>query len=111
MGRYEVGDQLSLTWYTFDADGNTQNCDATPTVTVTGPGVHEQAVTTTNPATGTYVSTYTPTEAGRFVFELAGVLDTVPEYGAQHKTVHDGHAEGLGGPFPHGLQSWESTVH
>lgn len=110
MGRYEVGDRLTLTWFTADADGNAQNCDATPTVTVTGPGVHEGSVTTTNPSTGTYTSTYDPTQAGRYVFEFSGLVDTIPEYASQHKVVHDGQLEGQGGPFPFGRQSWESAV-
>jgi hypothetical protein len=59
---------------------------------------------------GAYVSTFTPTTRGRHVIELDGVLDTLPEYGVQYVTVHDGAAEAAGGPFPNGVQSWESAV-
>jgi hypothetical protein len=86
-------------------DGNDQNCDAPPTVTCVG-----ATVTTSNPSAGVYASTFTPTVRGRHVVELAGVLDTLPEYGVQFVTVHDGAAEAAGGPFPNGNQSWESAV-
>ena len=105
-----IGDQVTVLWYTTDVDGNAQNCDSAPTVTVTGPDVTDGNVTTTNPATGTYASVYEPGSAGRYTFELDGVLDTLPEYGAQTVTVHDGLREGQGGPFPAGLQSWDDTL-
>jgi hypothetical protein len=100
-----MGQLVTLTFYTYDAAGNLQNCDAAPTVTC------DQAdVTTTNSATGTYTVTFEPTTRGRHVVELVGVLDTLPEYGVQYVTVHDGEQEAAGGPFPYGKQSWESAV-
>jgi len=105
MGRYLIGQQVAVEFFTYDAAGNLQNCDTTPTVTC------DQAdPTTVNSATGTYTVTFTPTVRGRHVVELTGVLATLPEYGVQYVTVHDGEAEAAGGPFPYGKQSWESAV-
>lgn len=105
MGRYLIGQLVTLDFFTYDAAGNLQNCDATPTVTC------DQATpTTTNPTTGRYTVTFEPTVRGRHVVELVGVLDTLPEYGVQYVTVHDGAAEAAGGPFPSGVQSWVSAI-
>ena len=109
MGRYLIGQELTATFYTYDTDGNLQNADTTPTFTVNHPG-GVATLTPTNPSTGKYVVTHEATVAGRHVFELDGLIDTVPEYGVQYVTVHDGLAEAQGGPFPHGLASWESAV-
>ena len=109
MSRYLIGQQLTATFYTYDAAGNLQNADTTPTFTVNYPGGVE-TLTPTNPSTGKYVVTHEATVAGRHVFELDGLIDTVPEYGVQYLTVHDGLAEAQGGPFPKGLASWESAV-
>ncbi len=108
MSRYLMGQEIVLLWYTQDLDGNDQNCDTTPTVTVYGAG--SGTATVTNPSTGVYTSTYLTTDSGRHVFEFAGLLDTDPQLSYQWCVVHDGEAEAGGGPFPHGNQSWESAV-
>ncbi len=105
MSRYLIGQQVELVFYTYDADGNLQNCDSTPTVTC-----DLADVTTVNTSTGIYTVTLEATVRGRHVVELTGVLDTLPEYGVQYVTVYDGEAEAGGGPFPYGKQSWESAV-
>lgn len=107
MSRYLIGQVVTVDFYTYDSAGNLQNCDATPTVLVNAGAVSN---TTTNPTTGRYTVTFEPVDNGRHVVELTGVLDTLPEYGVQYVTVHDGYAEASGGPFPDGLQSWESAV-
>lgn len=109
MSRYLIGQTVTQTFYTTDADGNAQNADTTPTFTLTAPD-GTSTLTPTNPSTGVYVVTYEPTVAGRHVVELDGLIDTVAEYGVQSVTVHDGLAEAQGGPFPDGLSSWESAV-
>ena len=109
MSRYLIGQLVTVEFYTVDADGNLQDCDTTPTVTVTVGGA-SVTPTVTNPTTGRYTVTFEPDTAGRHVIALDGVLDTLPEYGVQHVTVHDGEAEAAGGPFPFGKQSWESVV-
>ncbi len=105
MSRYLIGQLVTVDFFTYDAAGNLQNCDAPPTVTCA-----DATVTTTNPSAGRYTVTFEPTVRGRHVIELAGVLDTLPEYGVQYVTVHDGAAEAAGGPFPNGNQSWESAI-
>ena len=109
MSRYLIGQELTATFYTYDADGNLQNADSTPTFTVNYPGGVE-TLTPTNPTTGKYVVTHEATVAGRHVFEIEGLLDTNPEYGVQYVTVHDGLLEAQGTTFPDGLSSWESAV-
>ena len=109
MSRYLIGQLVTVDFFTYDVTGNLQNCDATPTVTVESPS-GTVADTTTNPTTGRYTVTFEPTDAGRHVVELDGVLDTNPEFGVQYVTVYDGAAEAAGGPFPHGKQSWESAI-
>lgn len=109
MSRYLIGQSVAVDFFTYDAAGNLQNCDATPTVTVEVAG-STVADTTTNPTPGRYTVTFEPDTPGRHVVELTGVLDTNPEYGVQYVTVHDGAAEAAGGPFPFGKQSWESAV-
>lgn len=105
MSRYLIGQLVTLDFFTYDSEGNLQNCDSTPTVTCA-----QADTTTTNPTTGRYTVTFEPTARGRHVVELTGVLDTLPEYGVQYVTVHDGEAEAGGGPFPYGVSSWESAV-
>ncbi len=95
--------------HTTDADGNAQDTDATPDVTVTVGGVTVANVTA-NEGVGVYSTTFTPTGRGRHVVTLDGVLDTFDEFAAQFVTVHDGAAEAAGGPFPDGKQSWVSAV-
>jgi len=107
MSRYLIGQLVTVDFFTYDAAGNLQDCDAPPTVRVNAGAV---ANTTTNPTDGRYTVTFQPVDNGRHVVELTGVLDTLPEYGVQYVTVHDGEAEAAGGPFPHGKQSWESAV-
>lgn len=109
MSRYLIGQQLSVSFFTYDAAGNLQNADATPTLTVNYPGGVE-TLTPTNPTTGRYTVTHEATVKGRHVFELEGLIDAIPEYGVQYVTVHDGQAEAEGGPFPYGKASWESAV-
>jgi len=109
VSRYEIGDTITATFYTYDADGNLQNADTTPTFTLNTPSA-ASTLTPTNPSTGKYVVTYEPTVAGRHIVELDGLIDTIAEYGVQYVTVHDGLKEAQGGPFPYGLQSWESAV-
>ena len=109
MSRYLIGQSVAVDFFTYDAAGNLQNCDATPTATVTCRGATVTDVTT-NPTTGRYTVTFTGTDSGRHVVELTGLVDTVPEYGVQYVTVHDGEDEAAGGPFPSGKQSWESAV-
>jgi len=109
MGRYLIGQEVTATFYTYDANGDLSNADTTPTFTLNAPdGV--STLTPTNPSTGKYVVTFEPTVAGRHVVELDGLIDTVAEYGVQYVTVHDGLKEARGGPFPAGLQSWETAV-
>lgn len=107
MSRHLIGQLVTVDFYTYDASGNLQNCDATPTVLVNAGAV---ADTTTNPTTGRYTVTFQPVDRGRHVVELTGVLDTLPEYAVQYVTVHDGAAEAAGGPFPSGVQSWVSAI-
>ena len=109
MSRYLIGQSVSVEFFTYDSAGNLQNCDTTPTTTVAA-GVSTVTDTTTNPTTGRYTVTFEPTVAGRHVIELEGTLDSLPEYGVQYVTVHDGAAEAAGGPFPSGKSSWESAV-
>jgi len=109
MSRYLIGQEVTQTFYTYDADGNLQDADTTPTFTVNWPG-GVATLTPTNPSTGKYVVTHEATGKGRHVFELEGLIDTNPEYGVQYVTVHDGQAEAEGGPFPYGKSSWESAV-
>lgn len=109
MGRYLIGQELTATFYTYDTDGNLQNADTTPTITVNHPaGV--DTLTPTNPSTGKYVVTHEATVAGRHVFELECLIDTAPDYGVQYVTVHDGLAEAQASAFPDGISSWESAV-
>lgn len=104
-----IGTQITLLWYTTDADGDPQDTDETPTVTVTVNG-SEVSSSTANEATGTYRTTFTPTARGRHVAEFGAEIDGVPEVGVQWRTVHDGLAEAQGVSFPEGIASWESAV-
>lgn len=101
-----IGQQIDLLWFTTDADGNLQDTDATPVVTVTG----ATGQVTTNEGTGTYRTKVTPTTDGRLTAKFVGLVDAVPYVAVQYRTIHDGEAEAAGGPFPYGLASWESRV-
>lgn len=105
-----IGQPLTVEWFCYDADNVLTDCDDTPTVTVTGPGINREEVSTTNPQTGRYTSTYHPTDDGRFTFEFSGAIDAVADYQAQSRTVHDAVEEGQQRGFPYGLASWESAV-
>lgn len=109
MSRYLIGQEVVLTFYTYDLDGNLQNADTTPTLTVTVNGA-TVASDLANTATGIYTATFAPTEAGRHVAELEGLIDTNPDYGVQYVVVHDGLAEAQAESFPDGIASWESAV-
>lgn len=105
-----IGEALTVDFYTTNAAGAAANCDATPTVKVTGPGVTNATVTPTNPATGQYRIVYTPTLAGVYSFKFTGLMSTVAVAEVVNRTVHDGVLEGQGESFPDGIASWESAV-
>lgn len=104
-----IGQELTLLWYTTDSDGNAQDADATPEVTVTCNGA-TVASSTTDEGVGEYRTVFTPTQAGRHVGHFSCEVDGAADVSMQVRVVHDPEAEGASQSFPDGISSWESAV-
>lgn len=67
MASYDLGDKVYLTWLTVDSAGTAVN-PGTVTATITLPDGTTSSLTTATSVTGTYTTTYVPTQAGRHVY-------------------------------------------
>lgn len=67
MASYDLGDKVYLTWNTVDSAGAAVN-PGTVTATITLPDGTTSSLTTATAVTGTYTTTYVPTQAGRHVY-------------------------------------------
>lgn len=63
MATYDVGDEVAFTLTTVDADGAAA-ASSTVVLTITLPDDTTTTPSVSNPSTGTYTATYTPTQAG-----------------------------------------------
>jgi hypothetical protein len=67
MASYDLGDKVYLSWSTVDSSGAAVN-PGTVTATVTLPDASTVSLTTATAVTGTYTTSYTPTQVGRHVY-------------------------------------------
>ena len=67
MATYDLGDKVYLSWSTVDSSGAAVN-PGTVTASVTLPDASSVSLTTATSVTGTYTTTYSPTQAGRHIF-------------------------------------------
>jgi hypothetical protein len=67
MATYDLGDKIYLSWSTVDSSGAAVN-PGTVTASVTLPDASSVSLTTATSVTGTYTTTYLPTQVGRHIF-------------------------------------------
>jgi len=66
QGSYDLGDKVYFTWLTVDSSGAAAN-PGTVTASVTLPDGTSASLTTATSITGTYTTTYLPTQVGRHI--------------------------------------------
>ena len=69
-GSYDLGDNVYLTWNTYDSSGAAVN-PGTVTLNITLPDATTVSVTTATSTTGTYTASYLPTQVGRHILAWA----------------------------------------
>jgi len=109
MARHLTDADIAVSMFTTDADGNLQNADSAPVLTITGPGATSTPILT-NASTGEYTASFTPDQAGIWVGEFAATVDAIDYVTVTRWTVHDGEAEANRTAFPQGLSSWVPAV-
>lgn len=67
MATYDLGDKVYLSWSTVDSSGAAVN-PGTVTASVTLPDASTVSLTTATAVTGTYTTSYMPTQTGRHIY-------------------------------------------